>query len=262
MQPTVDLSRIHAHPSLVGLILTFHISFALSARKTALMLRQVFNIRISYQTVLNYSEAAAYWCHRFNRNFKGSIDTIAAIDETYIKVAGKWAFTFLAVAIRSLKIIAYHVAHDRSVLPAVCALKEAIRTAHPMQSLTLISDGNPSYGDATHFVNSSKNGHHLKHRKVIGLQNLDQESETYRPFKQIIERLMRTYKSHTRSACGFDSFYGAIILTTLVVTHYNFLRPHSSLGYKTPIVIDDLQSIPTIQDQWCKIIDMSMNLAA
>jgi transposase-like protein len=262
LTPTVDLSRIHHHPSLVGLILTFHISFALSARKTALILKQVFNVVISHQTVLNYAEAAAFWCHRFNHHFKGSIDAIAAGDETHIKVKGNWAYTFLFIAVRSLKIIAYHVAHDRSVLPAVCALKEAIRTARENQTILAITDDNPSYAAGVHFINSHSDGTPLEHHKVIALQDLDQESETYRPFKQIVERLNRTYKFHTRSACGFDSFYGAVILTTLFVTHYNFLRPHSTLRYNTPIIIDELHHIPTIQDRWCKIIDMAMDLAA
>jgi hypothetical protein len=38
-QPTVDLARIHNAPNVLGLILTFYVSFALSARKTALILR-------------------------------------------------------------------------------------------------------------------------------------------------------------------------------------------------------------------------------
>lgn len=210
----------------------------------------------------NLGLISTYWCHLFNRRFKGSIDAVAAGDETYIRVKGNWAYTFLFIAAKSLKIIAYHVAYDRSVLPAICSIRESIRSLRENQKLMLITDDNPSYGAGVYFINSRSDGAPLEHHKVIGLQNLDKESETYRPFKQIIERLNRTYKSHTRSACGFDSFYGAVILTTLFVTHYNFLRPHSTLRYNTPVVIDDLQLIPTIQDRWCKIIDMAMDLAA
>lgn len=259
-QPTVDLARIHKHQNIVGLILTFHVSFANSARKTALILRQVFNVPVSYQTVLNYSEAAAYWCHKFNLHYKGSIDPFTAGDETYIKIMGKWAFSFFFIAVKSLKIIAYHVAHDRSVLPAIISIKEAVRTARPDNKTTVITDANPSYGAAIHYVNSTKEGDPIKHRKVIGLQNLDEESETFRPYKQIIERLIRTYKFHIHSTHGFVCNNGAIALTTLFVTHYNFLRPHYTLRGNTPISIDDLEQIATIQDKWCKVIDMAMSL--
>ncbi len=56
----VKLSRIHSSDKLLGLILALHISFAMSAKKTALFLRLVFGVSISGQSVLNYAEAAAY----------------------------------------------------------------------------------------------------------------------------------------------------------------------------------------------------------
>lgn len=259
-KPIVDLCRIHNHSNLVGLILTFHVSFAVSARKTALMIRQVFNIHVSYQTVLNYAEAASYWCHKFNLYYKGSIDPFVAGDETYIKIMGKWAFSFFFIAAESLKIIAYHIANNRGVAPAITAIRETIRTALPDQHVTMITDKNPSYGSAVHFINSNKDGIPLEHHNVVGLQNLDEESETYRPYKQIIERLNRTYKFHVGPACGFASNNGAVSLTTLFVTHYNFLRPHLSLNGSPPIIINDVSQISTIQDKWCKIIDMAMDL--
>jgi hypothetical protein len=71
-------------------------------------------------------------------------------------------------------------------------MNEAIRTAEPNQKFTLITDGNPSYPAGIHFLNQLYGSRELiKHRKVIGLQTL-------RPFKQLIERLNRTYKYHVR----------------------------------------------------------------
>jgi len=34
-------------------------------------LKSVFNIKVSYQTVLNYAAAAAFYCHSFNLRNKG-----------------------------------------------------------------------------------------------------------------------------------------------------------------------------------------------
>jgi putative transposase len=102
----------------------------------------------------------------------------------------------------------------------------------------------------------------LKRRTVIGLKNDDEESTEYRQFKQIIERLNRTYKFHTRSRSGFKDFNGAVALTALFVTHYNFLRHHSSLLYRCPVHLNDLDNIRTIQGRWNKILDMALDLAA
>jgi transposase-like protein len=258
----VDLEKIHNSPHILGLVLAFHVSFAITARKTAFILKQVFNIKISYQTVLNYSQAVAPYCHLFNLHYKGDIDDESAGDETYIKIAGQNAFVFLFISAINHKITAYHVADNRDTLPATIAMLEAVRTAKPDQKLTFITDGNPAYPAGIHFINAQRDPKNpIEHHKVIGLQNLDEESELYRHYKQIMERLNRTYKFHVRSANGFKANNGAISLTTLIITHYNFLRPHMTLRYKVPIPLPELENIKTIQGKWCRIIDLARQLA-
>lgn len=250
------LTRTHNGPNIIGLVLAFYVSFALSARKTAFVLRSVFGIPISYQSVLNYAAAAAFSCHRFNLNHKGPIDQISAGDEAYIKVMGKQHFVFLFLSSESLKITAYHVADTRETLPAIVAMNEAIRTADQSQPIVLVTDGNPSYPAGIHFLNEQR-GVSIDHKKVIGLQNLDSESEAYRQFKQLIERLNRTFKYHVKPSHGFNSINGAIALVTLFVTHYNFLRPHTSLKWRTPIPLKELEGIATIQGKWAKILSLA-----
>jgi len=260
----VDLGKIHLPPHVVGLVLAFYISFAIGARKTAQLLRQIFGIALSYQTVLNYAEAAAFYCHRFNLACKGTIDDSSAGDETYIKIAGDNAYVFFFISEYSRKITAYHLADSRGTLPATVAMTEASRTATPEQLLAFITDGNPAYADGIHFLNAQRRSLQgpppIAHHQVIGLQNLDSESEEYRHYKQLIERLNRTYKHHIRAANGFGSWNGAIALTALFVTHYNFLRPHTALGYNVPTPRDDLTAIPLLQNKWCQIIDRAAQL--
>ncbi len=258
----VNLANIHHSPHVLGLVLTFHVSFAIAARKTARILKEVFGIFISYQTVLNYAEATAPYCHLFNLHYKGDIDDESAGDEAYIKIAGKQAYTFLFISAKRRKITAYHLAPSRDTLPATVAMTEACRTAKPNQTITLFTDGNPAYPAGIHFLNAHRDPDNpIQHHQILGLQNLDQESELYRHFKQIIERLNRTYKYHIRAANGFKTNNGAISLTTLIVTHYNFLRPHMALKYQVPIPLSELQSLQTIQQKWCKIIDMASQIA-
>jgi putative transposase len=252
----LKLPRAHNGPNVVGLVLAFYVSFALSARKTALVLKSVFGISISYQSVLNYAAAAAFYCHSFNLKQKGSIDEISAGDEAYFKVMGKQHYVFFFISSRNLKITAYHVADTRETLPAIIAMHEAVRTARPGQTVILVTDGNPSYPAGIHFLNAEREKN-LIHRKVIGLQNLDSESEAYRPYKQLIERLNRTFKHHIKPSAGFNSVNGAVALVTLFVTHYNFLRPHTSLGWQVPVPLTELEGITTIQGKWAKILSLA-----
>jgi len=258
-QRNPSIFKIRNSLNTLSLALTFHISMGISARKTAFILRNVFSIPCSYQTVLNYAESSAYYCHGFNLLSKGTVDDTQAGDEAYIKVSGENNYTFFFISSKSRKITAYHVDETRDTLPATIAMNEAIRTAEPYQKITLVTDANPSYPAGIHFINQSHSPA-LTHKKVLGLQNLGSESEEFRPFKQLIERLVRTYKFHTRAACGFNTKNGAVALTTLFVTHYNFLRPHSSLGYSVPVPLKELQDIPTIQGKWAKILSMAFDL--
>jgi len=178
----------------MGLVSAFYISFALSARKTALIIKWVFGEDISYQTVLNYVKATAHYAHRFNFKNKGPIDNISVGDETYIKTGGAHNYVWFYLSVKRRCITAYHLSDNRGTIPAVAATNEAIRTANKTQDITIVTDGNPSYIEATQFLNRGRSKENkIKHIQVIGLQNDDEVSEEYRPFKQMIERFNRTY---------------------------------------------------------------------
>ncbi len=258
-KPKVNLTKIHNTTHILSLVLTFHISFAMNATQTAKVLRDVFNIQISRQTVLNYAEAAAFYCHKFNFENKGKIDNISAGDETYIKVRGVSKYVWFFISAYSKVITAYHVAHTRNAKDAIITMIEAMRTKKLGQTLQFISDGNPSYLAGIHYINSlnkDSSEDKIQYHKVVGLQNLDEESATYRVYKQIIERLNRTYNYHNTSQ-GFRTMNGATVFTTLFVTHYNFLRPHISLHYNVPTPLDELKDLSTTPEKWAKILSLA-----
>lgn len=257
LKPKVDLHRIHNDMNIFALILTLHISYAVTARKTAHMLKNIWGIQVSYQTVLNYVQTAAYYCHNFNQKYKGAIDNLLAGDETYIKIKAVWHYVWLFISTVSHKIVAYHLSDNRGAKPAITTMLEAVSTAKENQQITMVTDGNPSYQAGLHFINAQIKTLSLSLKKVIGLKNLDAESEEFRAFKQVIERLNRTYKYHVQSQNGFGSVNGAVSKLVLFVTHYNFLRPHKSLNYRVPIEIPELKAISTIQGRWAKIISMA-----
>ncbi len=219
----VDLFKIRKPDNILGLVLAFYISFALSARRTALIIKWVFGEECSYQTVLNYAKAVAHYAHRFNLKNKGDINNISVGDETYIKIGGAYNYVWFYLSAKTRCITAYHLADNRRTIPAIAATNEAIRTANKNQDITIVTDGNPSYIEAIQFLNKDwPKEHKIKHIQVIGLRNEDEVSEEYRPFKQMIERFNRSYKHHVKPAAGFNCYDGAMALTTLFVTYYNF----------------------------------------
>lgn len=256
-KPKVNLHKIHHNKHIFSLILTLHISYAITARKTSHMLKNVWGINASHQTILNYSEVAAFYCHQFNMKNKGSIDDINAGDETYIKIKGVWNYIWFFMSTTSKKISGYHLADNRGTQPAIAVMQETVRTAQKNQKMKFITDGNPAYQAGLHFINQKSKNLNIELKNVIGLQNLDDVSKKNRPYKQMIERLNRTYKYHTQSQNGFSNFKGAMTKLVLFVTYYNFIRPHSSLGYRPPVEIPELSGIQFIQHKWLKIISLA-----
>jgi len=252
-----SFNNIHNTFNTVGLVLAYSISFGLSSRMTRNVLQYVHGICISRQTVLNYIESAAVLVYNFLKKNMGTMnDKQLAGDETYIRINEQWNYTWFVIGAQSRAIRAFNISDNRGVLPALATINDAMKYAPENLDMPIdfIADGNPSYDAAIHAFNADKNGKPIKRRKVIGLANEDAESQQFRPFKQIIERLNRTYKFHTRARCGFKNTNGAAVITTLFVAYYNFLRPHSSLEYKPPIQLDLFDGINTIQGKWLKIL--------
>jgi len=73
---------------------------------------------------------------------------------------------------------------------------------NPGKQFEYVADGLPSYDSAIMAYNKDLDKDKIIRYKVVGLENLDKESKDYRRFKQIIERLNRSYKFHTSPGPG------------------------------------------------------------
>lgn len=90
--------------------------------------------------------------------------------------------------------------------------------------------------------------------QVIGLTNDDAVSKEFRPYKQMIERLNRTYKASYRPTNGFNNFDGANYDLALWVAYYNFLRPHEAKRYKVLNEVEELTHVNTMPAKWQLLI--------
>lgn len=252
----VDINRIHNSLNTVSLSLTFAINFGLSSRMTASVLKQVFGIDISHQTVINYINSSAAYISTFVDLNTPIPDGTTAADETYIIVNGKTHYTWFIIDKETRAISAYNLSNTRGAEPAMALLQSCY--GHPevtdVKNAQIVTDGLPSYDTAVVAYNTkalkANNDISINKKTVIGLQNLNAESAEYREFKQIVERLNRTYKYHTRPRAGFKDFKGAVSLTTLFVAYYNFMRPHSFLKGKPPVPLWCLKEEVLYQDMW------------
>jgi len=251
----VNLHRIHNGYHVVALTLSLSINLGLSARLTKKALKGLYNINLSHQSVINYVNASAAYLSDFVDRNSPRPAGIAAADETYIIVDGNWHYTWFIIDAEEKAICGYNLSTNRGPVPALSLLYDTYGKPEETENVQeLITDGNPSYDCAIMAYNEKTNA--LQKRTVIGLQNLDPESTEYRRFKQLVERLNRTYKYHTRPRAGFKSFDGAVALTTLFVAYYNFMREHSGLK-RVPVPLECLKDCELMPEMWIKLLQQA-----
>jgi transposase-like protein len=254
--PVVDLPYITASPHILGLILTYHINYGLSLRKTAALMYDVHGVKVSHQTIANYCHAVAPRVKPLVDGFSYGLSESFCGDETYIKVKGVWHYVFFFFDAAKKIILSYRVQKLRDWKSAVLAINDVlVKLKEIPNNLNLITDGNPIYLLARQWF--SQYGINFDITQVIGLANEDEVSKEYRPLKQIIERLNRTFKGNYKPTGGYSADFGAISSVTLFVAYFNFLRPHAKLEGRVPVLIPELDELPNMPAKWLKLIKMS-----
>ena len=181
---------------------------------------------------------------------------IFTADETYIKIRGIKTYIWLIMNAATRSIIGYQVSDNRGVGPCILAMCMAFQGLTKLpESFKFIADGYSAYPlAAMEFVKKFGKDFTFKITQVIGLTNDDAVSTEHRPFKQMIERLNRTYKASYRHTNGFDNIDGANYDLTLWVAYYNFLRPHKHNKYKFLNEVDMLQGADNMPGKWQLLI--------
>lgn len=257
----VNLSKIHVSSTVLGLVLTYYVNYGLSARKTALILKQVHGITISHQTIINYAQAASKHVNFLVNNYDYQLSNTLVGDETYIKVRGKNHYVFFWSDPLKKIITSHTIYPNRDTLCACQSIYDCLRHYDTIpDDLTFITDGNPIYNAAQVFFHI--HGIDFTLHQVIGIKNKDEVSKKYRPFKQIEERLNRTYKQNYYGTNGYHKLECANSYMVLFVCFFNFLRQHSSLKYKTPVDDGLFEDDMLMQDKWLRLIELSSTMQA
>ena len=254
--PVVDLVSIKSSPHILGLILTYHINYGLSLRKTAALMYDVHGVKISHQTIANYCHAVAPRVKPFIDGFDYELSDSFCGDETYIKINGVWHYVFFFFDAVKKIVLSYRVRAKRDWQSAALAINDVlVKFKEIPDNLNLITDGNPIYLLARQWF--AQYGINFDITQVIGLTNEDEVSKEFRPLKQIIERFNRTFKGNYKPTGGFSADFGAISSVTLFVAYFNFLRPHAKLEGKVPVLIPELDTLENMPAKWLRLIAMS-----
>lgn len=240
----------------MSLCLTYRVNLGLSLRKTCMALKDIHGISISHQQVANYCKTAFLCVKPFVDNYDYKTGKVFTADETYIKIRGLKSYIWFIMDAAKRSIIGYQVSDNRGVGPCILAMRMAFSKLKELpKNFKFIADAYSAYPlAAQQFFHEYGDKFHFEITQVVGLTNINAVSKAFRPYKQIVERLNRTYKASYRKTNGFDNINGANYDLALWVAYYNFLRPHKHNNYKVLNHIDMLLNADNMPGKWQLLI--------
>jgi transposase-like protein/rubredoxin len=251
-KPKIDYAKIRFSHTAVALAITFHINMGLSTREAAFWLNALYELKISHTTIEDWTQSIAYLLTPLFLSFESSSEILVG-DETYISICGKWGYLWASYDPNEAKILICHISTSRSTQNAATLLYSTLLRAKNLN--TYVVDGYPAYPLAISLLSA----HQLKlpQLKIVkGLKSCGDESDTYRIYKNLIERFFRTFKQRYRRTHGFNSLNGAVAFTTLFTIYYNYFRPHQRIN-KIPVEIQTKTSL--ITEKWSKLINLAIS---
>lgn len=198
-----------------------------SFRNIALIMRTVFNFKVSHTSISN-------WCKNFAPLFQNmSLKLIPSLnlnsdewhaDETVVKVAGVKHYIWFVVDSETRFVVAFHLSPHRNSPQAFSVLNAAKTLGKPT---TIVSDRYFAYNVPVKSV--------FKDVKHIRVESFKDDISN-----NLIESFNHQFKAWYKTKQGFHSFVSANNLISMFVFFYNFVRPHSALNYLTPAQVAGL----------------------
>ncbi len=186
------------------------------------------------------------WIIRYSKEAENILSQIKVetswqwvIDETMVKVAGQNIWLWDVIDFRTRFLLATHLTQTRTMRSAIAVLSEAKSRSLNIPK-RIVSDGMKAYPDAIEQVFGADSKH-------IVSKGFTEDTNT-----NLIERFQGTVKERTKVMRGLKTMESAKIISEGFIVHYNFLRPHMTLGRKTPASVAGLK-MPF--QTWIQLVD-------
>ncbi len=198
----------------------------LSLRKAQRNLEQIFEVKVSQVTILN-------WVKKYSSLVKEFVETLTPQtsakwheDETMIKCEGRDTWFWELVDEDTKFLVASHISGTRSLQDTITIFRKAMEQAKQRPQAVFV-DGSHVYKPAFNKVFYSR-------YKVQRVELVQRVGIRARETNNCVERLHGTLKDRLRPMRGLKSYDSTKLLLEGYAIHCNYVRPHQSLKGKKP----------------------------
>lgn len=237
-------SRMRNDKSIIVTALNFYYD-GLSLRKAQRNLEQVFGEKVSQVTILN-------WIKKYSRLVKEYMVTqvpqLSGLwheDETMLQCKGRSIWFWEMIDEGTKFMVASHISGTRSMEDTIAIFQKGFDQSKVRPKAVFV--------DGSHVYSSAFNKVFYTLRKDTRPELVQRVGIRARETNNIVERLHGTLKDRTKTMRGLKSFESTKLLLEGYAVHYNCVRPHQSLGGKTPAQVARM-GVPS---NWKGLIDQA-----
>lgn len=198
----------------------------LSLRTAQRNLEQIFGVKVSQVTILN-------WVKKYSTLVKEFVETLTPQtsgkwheDETMIRCEGRDTWFWELVDEDTKFLVASHISGSRSMQDTIAIFQKAYDQSKVRPQAVFV--------DGSHVYKSAFNKVFYSRYKVQRVELVQRVGIRARETNNCVERLHGTLKDRLRPMRGLKSFDSTKTLLEGYAIHYNYVRPHQSLKGKTP----------------------------
>jgi transposase-like protein len=198
----------------------------LSLRKAQRNLEQIFGEKVSQVTILN-------WVKKYSRLVKeymiAQVPQLSGLwheDETMLQCEGQSVWFWEMIDEDTKFMVASHISNTRTFEDTVAIFQKGVEQSK-IKPRAVFVDGSFVY-------NSAFNKVFYTMRKDTRPELVQRVGIRARETNNIAERLHGTLKDRTKCMRGLKAYESTKLLLEGWSVHYNCVRPHQSLGGKTP----------------------------
>jgi len=235
-------TRMRNEKQMVVTALNFYYD-GLSLRKTRKNIEQIFGVKVSQVTVLNWIKKYSILAKEYMLSQVPQLSGLWHEDETMLQCEGRSIWFWECIDEDTRFMVSSHISNTRTFEDTVSIFRKAVEQAK-VRPRTVFVDG-------SHVYSSAFNKVFYTMRKDTRPEFVQRVGIRARDTNNIVERLHCTLKDRTRVMRGLKSYESTKLLLEGWSVYYNCIRPHQSLGGKTPAQAARMD----IPNTWKGIID-------
>src|SRR4030066_525992 len=220
-----SFSKMRIEKNIVVAALNFYYD-GLSLRKAQRNLEQIFGEKVSQVTILNWIKKYSLLVKEFMVAQVPQLSGLWHEDETMLQCEGRSIWFWEMIDEDTKFMVASHISNTRTFEDTVSVFKKGFEQSKVRPRAVFVN--------GSHVYSSAFNKVFYTMRKDTRPELVQRVGIKARETNNIVERLHCTLKDRTRVMRGLKSYDSTKLLLEGWSVHYNCVRPHQSLGGKTP----------------------------